>query len=411
MTQTSIRGTRRRTLKALGAGGALLGAPAIVRSQTPSTIRIGWTISLTGPFAGGASTTQWPNYRLWIKDVNDAGGFNLGGRRVLLEAIEYDDRSLAEEAVRACERLVNQDKVDFMLPPWGTGQNLAVAPIFHRANMPQIAASLVSDRIPEIVKKWNNLFVLLNTSSAYGGAVAEALRGVRTAGRLGDTVAMVHVTDPFGIELSNGARRTLGPAGFKLVFDRGYPLGTTDLAPIIAEAERAKADTFLAFSYPPDTFGLTEAARVRGFNPQVFFVGVGTQFPMYRERFKDEAEGVMGLGGWNPDITPEFRQYIARHVAMHKREPDRWGASLFYAGLQALQQATERVGKLDRSAIINELDKGTFSTIVGPLRFQDNIRVGGFLVGQWQDGEFFGVAPLREAGVRALRFPKPKWRS
>ncbi|MFN8838220.1 MAG: twin-arginine translocation pathway signal protein, partial [Burkholderiales bacterium] len=104
MTQTPIRGDRRSTLKALGAGGAILGAPAIVRSQTPSTIKVGWAISKTGPFAGGASITQWPNYQLWIKDVNDAGGFNLGGRRALLEGIEYDDRSQAEEAIRAFER-------------------------------------------------------------------------------------------------------------------------------------------------------------------------------------------------------------------------------------------------------------------------------------------------------------------
>jgi len=410
MTQTPIRGDRRSTLKALGAGGAILGAPAIVRSQTPSTIKVGWAISKTGPFAGGASITQWPNYQLWIKDVNDAGGFNIGGRRVLLEGIEYDDRSQAEEAIRACERLVNQDKVDFMLPPWGTGQNLAVAPIFRRANMPQLAASLVSDRIPEIVKNWNNLFALLNTATTYAEAAVEALRGLRTAGRIGDTVAMVHVTDAFGLELSNAARRALGAAGFKLTYDKGYPLGTSDLAPIIAEAERANADTFMAFSYPPDTVGLTEASRVRGFNPKVFYVAVGSAFPIYRDRFKENVEGVMGIGGWNPDITPQFRQYVARHVEMHKREPDRWGSSLFYAGLQALQQATEKIGKLDRAAIINELDTGTFNTIVGPLRFKDNIRVGGFFVGQWQDGDFVGVGPA-QPGAKAIRFPKPNWRA
>lgn len=410
MTQTPIRGDRRSTLKALGAGGAILGAPAIVRSQTPSTIKVGWAISKTGPFAGGASITQWPNYQLWIKDVNDAGGFNLGGRRVLLEGIEYDDRSQAEEAIRACERLVNQDKVDFMLPPWGTGQNLAVAPIFRRANMPQLAASLVSDRIPEIVKNWNNLFALLNTATTYAEAAVEALRGLRAAGRIGDTVAMVHVTDAFGLELSNAARRALGAAGFKLTYDKGYPLGTSDLAPIIAEAERANADTFMAFSYPPDTVGLTEASRVRGYNPKVFYVAVGSAFPIYRDRFKENVEGVMGIGGWNPDVTPQFRQYVARHVEMHKREPDRWGSSLFYAGLQALQQATEKIGKLDRAAIINELDTGTFNTIVGPLRFKDNIRVGGFFVGQWQDGDFVGVGPT-QPGAKAIRFPKPNWRA
>jgi len=410
MTQNSTRGARRHTLKAIAAFGAMLGAPAIVRSQTPSTIKIGWAISKTGPFAGGASITQWPNYQLWIKDVNDAGGFNLGGRRVMLEAIEYDDRSQAEEAIRACERLVNQDKVDFMLPPWGTGQNLAVAPIFRRANMPQLAASLVSDRIPEIVKNWNNLFALLNTAATYAEATVESLRALRTAGRIGDTVAMTHVTDAFGLELSNAARRALGAAGFKLSYDKGYPLGTSDVAPIIAEAERANADTFIAFSYPPDTVGLTEAARVRGYNPKVFYVAVGSAFPIYRDRFKENVEGVMGIGGWNPDVTPQFRQYVARHVEMHKREPDRWGSSLFYAGLQALQQATEKVGKLDRAAIINLIDTSTFNTIVGPLSFKDNIRVGGYFVGQWQDGDFVGVGPA-QPGAKAVRFPKPNWRA
>jgi len=409
MNQNPIRGARRSTLQALGAGGALLGAPAIVRSQTPSTLKVGWAISKTGPFAGGASITQWPNYQLWIKDVNDAGGFNLGGKRVLLEGIEYDDRSQAEEAIRACERLINQDKVDFMLPPWGTGQNLAVAPIFRRANMPQMAGSLVSDRIPEIVKNWNNLFALLNTAAAYAESAVETLRGLRTAGRIGETVAMTHVTDAFGLELSGAARRALGAAGFKLTYDRGYPLGTSDLAPIIAEVERAGADTYLGFSYPPDTVGLTEAARVRGFNPKVFFVAVGSAFPIYRDRFKENVEGVMGLGGWNPDVTAQFRPYVARHVAMHKREPDRWGSSLFYAGLQALQQATEKVGKLDRAAIINAIGTGTFDTIVGPLSFRNNIRVGGFLTGQWQDGDFVGVGPAQPT-AKAVRFPKPNWR-
>jgi hypothetical protein len=78
--------------------------------------------------------------------------------------------------------------------------------------------------------------------------------------------------------------------------------------------------------------------------------------------------------------------------------------------LQALQQATEKIGKLDRAAIINELDTGSFNTIVGPLSFMDNIRVGGFFVGQWQDGDFVGVGPA-QPGAKAIRFPKPNWRA
>ena len=70
--------------------------------------------------------TTIPNYDLWVKEVNAAGGIKLGDKRVPIEVVQYDDRSNAEEAVRALERLINQDKVDFILSPFGTGLNLAV---------------------------------------------------------------------------------------------------------------------------------------------------------------------------------------------------------------------------------------------------------------------------------------------
>ena len=92
--------SRRRLVGTLGAGTAALAAPRWVRAQRTS-IKVGWAISKTGPFAGGASVTQWPNYLLWIKDVNDAGGLSVDGRKLMLEHIEYDDRSQSEEAVRA----------------------------------------------------------------------------------------------------------------------------------------------------------------------------------------------------------------------------------------------------------------------------------------------------------------------
>ena len=61
-----------------------------------------------------------------MKEVNAAGGLKLGDKRVPIEVVQYDDRSSAEEAAKALERLITQDKVDFILPPWGTGLNLAV---------------------------------------------------------------------------------------------------------------------------------------------------------------------------------------------------------------------------------------------------------------------------------------------
>jgi branched-chain amino acid transport system substrate-binding protein len=399
--------SRRRIVGTLSAATAALSAPTWVHAQRAS-IRVGWAISRTGPFSGGAAATQWPNYLLWIKDVNDAGGLTVEGRKLRIEHIEYDDRSLSEEAVRAVARLIDHDRVDFVLPPWGTGNNLAVMPAFGRAGIPMIAGSMVLNRMPELVRRWPNVFGLLEMPVNYGEAAARVLSRARRAGLISDRVALVHVVEQFGLELVDGARRTLRAENFNIVYDTGYPMGTTDLTPIISAAQRAEPDVFMAYSYPPDTMALVEAARVRGFNPKIFYTAIGTFFPMFKQRFGANAMGVMGIGGWNPDSEP-MRAYIRRHVAMHQREPDRWSSSLFYAGLQALGQAIESVGRLDNAAIVNHLRNNSYDTIVGRLAFDEtNIYRGGWHVGQWQDGEYFAIAPERP-GARRPIIPKPAW--
>ena len=403
-----IDNQRRKVIGTMGAAAAAITAAPFVRAQT-GTLKVGWAISKTGPFAGGASVTQWPNYLLWIKDVNDAGGLNVGGRRMKLEHVEYDDRSQSEEAVRAVERLINQDKVDILLPPWGTGQNLAVAPIFARGGYPMLAGSMASDRIAEVVKRWPNIFSMLNTSSVYAESLVEVLNSLRTAGTIGNRVAVVNAAEQFGIELGNAARRALKAANYELVYDGSYPMSSQDFTPVISEAQRANPDVFMAFSYPPDTMALTDTARVRGFNPKVFYTAVGSGFPQYKQRFGDNVNGVMGIGGWNPD-SDEFRAYVKRHVALHQREPDRWGSSLFYAALQALGQSIEKVG-MDNAAIVKHLRSNSFDTIVGKLEFdENNIRKGGWFVGQWQDGDFYGIGP-KQQGARSPVAPKPAWKA
>ena len=182
------------------AGVASFSAVEPVLAQT--SVKIGYALSRTGPNAGGAAVTTLPNYEMWVKEVNAAGGLKLGGKRVPIEVVQYDDRSNAEEAVKALERLITQDKVDFILPPWGTGLNLAVGPILNKAGYPHLAATAVTDRAPELAKRWPNSFWLLGTSAGAANALVELLTKLRGEGKIGDTVAMVSVADGFGIDLS-----------------------------------------------------------------------------------------------------------------------------------------------------------------------------------------------------------------
>ena len=375
-----------------------------------AAVKIGYAISKTGPNAPGAGVTTLPNYQLWVKDVNDAGGLKVGGKRMKIEVVEYDDRSQSEEAVRAVERLATQDKVDFILPPWGTANNLAVGPIFDRYGYPQLAGTAVTDRAPALAKRWPNSYWLLGTGSEYAEALVTLLDKLRGEGKIGDTVAMASIADGFGIELAGAGRAALKKHNFKLVYDETYPLGTQDLAPIVNKAKALNPDVFIAFSYPPDTIGLSAQAQLHGFNPKIFYAGVGVAFPIYKERFAAAAEGVVSLGGINAS-SAAVKQYIAHHKEVTGREPDRWASLVTYASLQALQQAIEKAGTIDRPAVSKELASGTFHTILGKFSFDKESRKipGFFTVGQWQKGEFVGLVPAQAEGAAQLVLPKPEW--
>ena len=400
----------------IGLGLRLLSATAVAAlafalpASAQDKVKIGYAISKTGPNAGGASITQIPNYEMWVKDVMAKGGLKVGDKRLPIEVVEYDDRSNSEEAVRAVERLITQDKVDLLFPPWGTGLNLAVGPVFNKYGYPQLAFSAVTDRAPELAKRWPNSFWLLGTSKQYVDALTGLLKKMRDEGKIGPNIAMISIADGFGIDLSQAARKGFTDAGFKLAYDKSYPIGTQDLSPLIGEAQRSGADTFVAFSYPPDTMALTEQAKVASYAPKVMFLGVGVGFPMYPQRFGANVEGIMSLGGWSKD-NANTAAYAKKHEEMFKRGPDRWGSQIGYASLQMLEQAIERVGKIDRAAIIKELQTGTFDTVLGKVKLVDNMMQDNFwLIGQWQDGFFVGVAPQR-AGVGTPVVPKPAWKN
>lgn len=402
--------TAARLLPALVALAIGTAGPASAQ-EAPKSIRIGWSLAKTGVNAGGVDTTTRPNYEMWVKEVNAAGGLMLKAynQRVPIEVVEYDDRSSTEEAVRAVERLITQDKVDLVLPPWGTAVNLAVAPTMARHGYPQIAATALTDKVPELAKRWSTIYFMLGKTEMYSDALLEYLEAARKDGKIGDRIAVVHIADGFGVEFAAALRKAVAGSKFKIVYDKGYPIGTQDLSPMLNEIKALNPDVFIGFSYPPDTVMLTEQSRVLGFNPKAFYTGVGTNFPFYRARFGPAAEGVLSVGGVSGD-DPGVRDYIRRHQQSSGKAPDHWGSLSTWASLQVLQQAVERVGRIDRAAINNELRTGTFDTILGPVKFEGQIFGRIFLVGQWQDGVFQGVAPADRAGAKPAFRAKPVWK-
>ncbi|MGE3144789.1 MAG: amino acid ABC transporter substrate-binding protein [Pseudorhodoplanes sp.] len=379
------------TLAAVVMGGGFAAAQ--------DTLKIGASAPKTGPLAGGAAVTHWPNIKLWIQEVNARGGLKVGGKSMKVELVEYDDKTSAEEAVKNIQRLATVDNVDFIVTPYSTGLNVATAPLIARYGYPHITTSAATDNVPEFAKRWPNSFWLLGTSKQLAEGVAEALTKLRDSGAIGKRVALVNVADAYGLELVGAGKPALQKAGFEIVYEASYPLGTQDVAPIISAAKAAKPDAFVAFSYPPDTFALTEQAQIQKFDVGAFYVGVGTAFPGYLARFKDNANGVMGVGGVNPD-SKAIQEYRKKHKEVTGADADSWASAVTYAGLEILGQAIERAGTKDKAAVVAEIRKKPFTTVVGEINLADNINHNVWTVGQWQNGSFNGVASKGIAGAK-----------
>jgi branched-chain amino acid transport system substrate-binding protein len=80
------------------------------------TIKIGFNLPLTGdiPEVGDGSKKA---AEMYLKDINEAGGLEVGGKKYMLEFIYMDNESKAESAVNVALKLIEQENVVAIIGP------------------------------------------------------------------------------------------------------------------------------------------------------------------------------------------------------------------------------------------------------------------------------------------------------
>ncbi|MEY3871802.1 MAG: hypothetical protein RLZZ296_797 [Pseudomonadota bacterium] len=394
--------SKRNLLKVVAATvGTAAFAPHLLAAQPP--VRIGYSMSRTGPWTGGAQVSQEPNYLLWAEQQNALGGLDVKGVRRPIELISSDDRSDTETVVRTYEKLMGSDKVDLVLAPWGSNANFAVAPLANRFGYPFLAPTALSKRLVEM--KLPYFFLLLQQPKPMCDALVDMLKASGAK-----TIAVIYVDDLFGLENYAALRVALQGSGISMVEDKSYPAGVKDLSPVLRSMKAKNPDAFVGFTYPPDTILASKQAKEVGFNPKFFYASVGTAFQLYRNVMTPAgAEGVLGMGSWNGKTSPGAKAYFDAHTKKFSgKEPDRWASGATWAGLEILTAAVAKVG-LDRKALREYIANGNHKTIIGDIKFtgSENTATPG-TVSQWQNGEFEVVWPPKVATAK-LNVSKPVW--
>ena len=207
----------------------------------------------------------------------------------------------------------------------------------------------VTDQMDALIARYPGLFFVQGSTSSFAQSAANVMKKLKDEGKIGNRVAIVNVADAFGIELANAGRPIFKQAGFDIVYDKSYPNTAQDFAPVIKAVKAENPDAFVAWSYPSDTFGLAEQAKIEGLNVKAYYSAVGVAFPTFRGKFGASAENVLGAGGIQDN--PDIRGYYERHKKVTGVDADHWGSLLYYTFLQILEQAMEGVGEVDRAKI------------------------------------------------------------
>jgi len=376
-------------------------------SLAKDKIRIGQAISLSGPIAGGVAIAGGRIYVMWVEEVNKNGGIYVKeyGKKLPVELIRYDDKSDIGTMTNLLEKLILDDKVDFVFPPWGTAWLFAAAPIANKYKYILIGGPGGALKLKELNLPY--FFQVLNFSETQAPALADIFKEVGVK-----SVAVIYRGDLHGVEYGDAMAPYFKKKGIEVKLKKSYPPGIKDLSPLLKEAKSLNVDAFCAASYPDGGMLLTGQAIELGINFNALFITVTPFSPnLYRDTFGvNVVEGVMGGGAWNAKTSPGAKEFVDKFKARFGMEPDYWGGLYYWSSLQAFQQAIEKAGTLDQKKIRDIMAKDKFETALGPFWYDKNryfVNHPGE-IGQWQKG-VFEVIDCSKKRTAPPEYPKPAW--
>lgn len=331
-------------------GVAMIGSA--VANEEP--IKVGSVLSVTGA-AAYLGTPELNTLQMYVEKLNDEGG--VLGRPLRL--IHYDDGSDAARANGFARRLIEDDKVDFIVGGTTTGSTMSMVPLIERAGVPfmSLAGAVV---VTEPVKKW-----VFKASTTDRQAAERVFMDMRERGIT--KIALVSETSGFGQSGKKQSEEVAEKHGISIVMQEVYGPRDTDMTPQLTNIRNN-----------PDV----EAVFVFGFGqgPAIFtknYRQLGLQHPLYHahgvgsDEFirlaGDDAEGVYALapalmiGDSLADDDPQkpvVQAYINDYTERFKEDVSMFGGQA-HDNLFIVIEAIKRVGSTDKEQVRDAIENTT----------------------------------------------------
>lgn len=379
MSQATSNATSNATLaprsalwRTLGSGIALTCALGAGQALAQQTIRFGAPLPLTGALAPEALKQQ-QGYDLWAEVVNKAGGINVGGKKMKVEIVYTDYQSNTPRAVQAAEKLISQEKVDFLFAPFGSGAAKAASTVSERYGVPTIAATASSSQVYDQGYKF-----LFGTFTPNDSLTTPLTDIVRKAAPNVKRVAILARNDLFPLAIAQEMEKSAKSRGLELVLFEKYAINTMDHSSALAQIKAAKPDWIFATGYINDLVLLKKQMGDQRIEAPVVTMIAGPAYQEFIDAAGAGAENISSAAWWHPaaqykgtDVFGTTANYVKLFTEKYKSVPDYAQASASVSGA-LFQMAIEKAGSLDKTKVRDALAAIDVVTFWGPVKFGSN---------------------------------------
>ena len=393
---------RRVKLSLLGmvAGTMLLPGTVLAACET---ITLGSAISLTGKYATNGMHAK-NGYEFAIQKIKDAGGVKFGGKCYNFNVIYYDDESKGDRAATLAERLINQDKVQYMLGPYSSGMTKAIAPVTEKYQIPMIEAEGASRSL--FNKGYKYLFAVLSTSEQYlASAITLAAEKAKESGKEPSSVkvAVAVENDPFSLDIRAGVLEDAARYGMKTVVDEKLPRDLSDMSAILTKVKLLKPDVLIVSGHSKGA--ATAVRQIDEQNVKVPMVAVThCEAADVTGKFGAAANDILCSTQWAETLTYEdplfgtaanFNTEVKAAYSDYANKKVPYQLAQASAAVYVFKDAFERAGSLDKEALRDAIAATDLETFYGGIKFSEagNNIAKPMVLRQIHDGKYNVVAP------------------
>ena len=400
------------SLLGMAAGAMLLPGTVLAACET---ITLGSAISLTGKYATNGMHAK-NGYEFAIQKIKDAGGVKFGGKCYNFNVIYYDDESKGDRAATLAERLINQDKVQYMLGPYSSGMTKAIAPVTEKYQIPMIEAEGASRSL--FNKGYKYLFAVLSTSEQYlASAITLAAEKAKESGKEPSSVkvAIAVENDPFSLDIRAGVLEDAARYGMETVVDEKLPRDLSDMSAILTKVKLLKPDVLIVSGHSKGA--ATAVRQIDEQNVKAPMVAVThCEAADVTGKFGAAANDILCSTQWAETLTyedPLFGTAANFNTEVKAAFPDYANKKVPYqlaqasAAVYVFKDAFERAGSLDKEVLRDAISATDLQTFYGGIKFSEagNNVAKPMVLRQIQDGKYNVVAPSAFAS-HPLNWPR-----